>query len=53
MDFENDWIGISYSSNAVVSKCTCTYDHYFDIDPSIAPKVHDATFKGKNYTVVR
>lgn len=53
MDFENDWIGISYSSNAVVSKCTCTYDHYFDIDPNIAPKVHDATFKGKNYTVVR
>lgn len=53
MDFENNWIGISYSNDAIVSKCTCTYDHYFDIDPNIAPKIYGASFKGVEYDVVR
>lgn len=53
MEFDYNWVGISYSNDAIVSKCTCTYDHYFDIDPNIAPKIYDASFKGKRYDVVR
>lgn len=53
IQFDYDWVGISYKDDAVVSKCTCTYDHYIDIDPSIAPKIYEAEFKGRLYDVVR